>query len=98
MRALILVAVIGLAVVESRAEHSKLPPRAEQLFGHMKQAMGGPDRVAAQPSGPVARSPLARTRPGIAKGEADPASFRPGVYTGRNPLSQVKPRAQAMPM
>jgi hypothetical protein len=88
MKSLILAVAVGMAgTLLARAEHSTLPPRAEQLFGHMKMATGQPDRITAEASGPAARSPIFRERRALGTAERNPDLLKRPIYTGRNPFT-----------
>ena len=80
-------AVLG-SVQNVSADHSLLPPRAQQLFPHMGERStrdSDLNLVKQGPMGPAAKSPI--TRETVAKTSAsDPDLLRRPIYTGKWPF------------
>lgn len=91
MKTLLIAATVGLGMlaVQANADHSTLSPRGQELFGHKKMAVTGPNSGGAvKPIGPAAKAPTSREN--MAKGIAgdEPNLVRSQVYTGRNPFAR----------
>jgi hypothetical protein len=90
MKALLIAATFGLGMfaIQANADHSSLSPRGQELFGHKKMAVAGPNSGGAvMPIGPAAKAPTSRES--IAKGTStdDVNLVRMQTYTGRTPFA-----------
>ncbi|MCI0747676.1 MAG: hypothetical protein L0Y58_19905 [Verrucomicrobia subdivision 3 bacterium] len=89
MKTLLIAVTFGMALmgIEARADHSTLPPRAQQLFGHMKTASGPDSGGAVKPIGPAAKAPTSRETMVRGTSSDDHNLVQSRIYTGRSPFA-----------